>query len=259
MSTPTELRSTPGGKYVYAIVTGAEARTYDVTGIDVSPVYTVSDGKVAVVVSDCSRASIRPERVHLAAHSAILKRLMLDSSILPMAFGMIADDLKAIRTMLTLNQKAFSGQLKRVAGKVEMGVRLVWDAPNIFEYFVDTHPELRAARDRLLGGNREARQEDKIELGHLFNQILNEDRETHSQVFEEMLAPCCAEMTRSPVRNTNEILILNCLVKVEQQKQLEDAVSAAAQRFDNNYAVDFNGPWAPHNFVDMKLKLRSSK
>ena len=259
MNQPTKLHSTPVGKYVYAIVTGTEARTYEVTGIDARPVYSVSDGMVAAVVSDCSRATIRPERAHLASHSALLKRLMLDNTILPMAFGMIADDLKAVRTLLSLNQKAFLGQLKRVAGKVEMGVRVVWDVPNIFEYFVDTHPELRAARDRLLGGNREPRQEDKIELGHLFDNILGEDREAHSQVFEEVLAPCCAEMKRSAVRNVNEVLILNGLVERPKQKQLEDAVFAAAQQFDNNYAVDFNGPWAPHNFVDMELKIRSSK
>ena len=35
-----------------------------------------------------------------------------------------------------------------------MGLRVTWDVPNIFEYFVNTHAELRAARDRLLSNGR---------------------------------------------------------------------------------------------------------
>jgi hypothetical protein len=48
---------------------------------------------------------------------------------------------------------------------------------------------------------------------------------------------------------------LNCLTGRDRQKQLEEAVVQAASMFDNNYAFDLNGPWAPHNFVEMDLKL----
>ena len=224
-------------------------------GIDGGAVYSVRNGRVAAVVSDCARQKLRPERAHLAAHKEVLKRLMLDSTVLPMAFGTIADDVKAVRRLLSLNQEVILEQLERVAGKVEMGLRVKWDVPNIFEYFIDIHPELRAARDRLLGNQREPRQEDRIELGQLFDRILNEDREAHSEKLEEALAPCCAEIKRSPLRNVNEVANLNCLAGRDDQKQLEEAVFQAASLFDNNYAFDLNGPWAPHNFVEMDLKL----
>ena len=248
------------GKCLYAIAALDEDRTYDdVVGIDGSPVYGVSNGHVAAVVSDCVHQKLRPERAHLIAHKEVLRRLMLDSTVLPMAFGTIADDLKAVRRLLSLNQKAFLGQLERVAGKVEMGLRVRWDVPNIFEYFIDFHPELRAARDRLMGNQREARQEDKIELGQLFDQLLKDDRESHSEKLEEAIAPCCAEIKRSPPRNVNEVANLNFLVDRNDQKRLEDAVFQAANLFDNNYAFDLNGPWAPHNFVEMDLKLDGRK
>ena len=245
------------GKYLYAITTLGKDRTYEVAGMDGCAVYSISKDRVAAVVSDCARPRIRPERANLAVHKEVLKRLILDSTILPMAFGIIADDLKAVRRMLSLNQRAFMEQLERVAGKVEMGLRVTWDVPNIFEYFVDTHPELRAARDRLRGNQREPLQEEKIELGQLFDRILNEDREAHYEKLEEVLAPCCAEINRSPPRNVNEAANLNCLVERSGQKQMEDAVFRAAGLFDNNYAFDLNGPWAPHNFVEMDLKLNS--
>jgi hypothetical protein len=257
MSTTPESRPPAGGKYLYAIAALAEDRVYEVAGISGAAVHSVTIGPVAAVVSDCAQQKLRPERAHLSAHKEVLKRLMLDSTVLPMAFGIIADDLQAVKRMLTLNQKAFLEQLERVAGKVEMGLRVNWDVPNIFEFFVDTHPELREARDRLLGSQRQLRQEDKLELGQLFDRILVEDRASHFEKLEEALAPHCAEIKQSSARNVNEVANLNCLVDREKQKQLEDAVFEAAGLFDNNYAFDLNGPWAPHNFVEMDLKLNS--
>ena len=154
-----------GGKYVYALAQGAGSRTYDICGIDKQPVYAISQGSVSAVVSDCSRQKIRPERAHLIAHKEILKQLMLESTVLPMTFGTIADDFKAVRRMLSKSGQTLLEKLKQVEGKVEMGLRVVWDVPNIFEYFVDNHLELRAMRDQVLGGNRVPQQAEKIELG----------------------------------------------------------------------------------------------
>jgi len=255
MNTTSQSGPLEGGEYLYAIAALPKERTYDVSGIHGGAVYSVRNGRVAAVVSDCVRQKLRPERAHLAAHKEVLQRLMLDSTVLPMAFGTIADDLKAVRRLLALNQEVFLEQLERVADKVEMGLRVKWDVPNIFEYFIDIHPELRAARDRLLGNQREPRQEDRIELGQLFDRILNEDREAHAEKLEEALAPCCAEIKQSSLRNVNEVANLNCLVGRRGQTELEEAVFQAARLFDNNYAFDLNGPWEPHNFVEMDLKL----
>ncbi len=254
-----EPTSPKEGKYLYAIDGDAHERTYDVVGIDGHTVYSVANGRVAAVVSDCSCEKIRPERSHLAAHKDVLRRLMLDRTVLPMAFGIIADDLKAVKKMLALNQEVFGEQLEQVAGKVEMGLRVVWDVPNIFEYFVDHHPDLRAARDRLLGHHREPRQEEKLELGRFFEQLLTEDREAHFSAIEEVLAPCCHAVKRSPPRQVQEVVNLSLLVERSRQKDLDEAVLAAARLFDNNYAFDVNGPWAPHNFVEMNLQLSNSK
>jgi hypothetical protein len=218
-------------------------------------VYSISAGRVAAVVSDVAGEKIRPERVHLAAHQGVLKKLMAESTPLPASFGMVADSPQAVRNMLARNQHELSEQLRRVAGKVEMGLRVTWDVPNIFEYFVNTHPELRLARDRLLGGHREPTQEQKIEVGRRFERLLNEDRETCADRVEAVLAPHCSEIERKKCRHEREVMNLACLVEREATAQFESDVFEAATQFDNNFAFDFNGPWAPHNFVEIDLEL----
>jgi len=129
----------------------------------------------------------------------------------------------------------------------------------ITEYFVQTHPELRAARDRFFTGRRAPSQDEKIEVGRLFDRLLMEDREAHSARVEEVIAPQCAEIARTKQRNEREAVNLACLVDRDRAPAFEAAVFEAAKLFDNNYAFDYSGPWAPHNFVELALDLRPAR
>ncbi|MBM4302249.1 MAG: GvpL/GvpF family gas vesicle protein [Deltaproteobacteria bacterium] len=245
-----------GGRYLYAIVTAPGERTYDFAGIEGAPVYSIANGQVAAVVSDVVNDRIRPERRHLAAQQTVLKGLLSRAdAMLPMAFGIIADGPKAIQKILSRNHAVFLQQLQRVAGMVEMGLRVSLDVPNIFEYVVNTHPELRTARDRFLGPYRNPSQEDQIELGRLFDRLLNEDREAYTEKVEEILSHYCREIKQNRCRNESEVMNLACLVPRNGQDRFEVGVFEAAKLFDNNFTFDYNGPWAPHNFVDLNLEL----
>jgi len=254
MSEPTLEKK---GRYLYAVISGTGEQIYGDIGIDESPVYTISDGRIAAVVSDGSKKKIRPERRYLAAHQGVLRYLMEKTTPLPMAFGIIADSPQAIQRILSRNQKGLVDQLDRVSGKVEMGLRVTWDVPNIFEYFVHSHQELHEARDQFFGSQREPTQEDKIELGRMFDRILNEDRERHTEQVEEILSAYCSEIKKNTYRNEREVMNLACLVDRSQGSQFEQGIFETANLFDNNFSFDYNGPWAPHNFVDVDLRLES--
>ena len=251
----TKQGSTKEKLYLYALAPDSNGRIFGPIGLDGGTVYSITNGRVSAVVSDVPE-KLRPERRQLAAHQEVLKRLMGETAgILPVAFGVVADGPEAIRRILSRNQKPFLEQLRHVAGRVEMGLRVTWDVPNIFEYFVQTHPELRVARDRFFGGHREPTQDDKMELGRLFDRLLMEDREAHAERVVEILTPHCVEIKTNKPRTEREAANLACLIGRDGQAELEAAVFEAAKLFDDSYAFDYNGPWAPHNFVDMTLDL----
>ena len=244
-----------GRKYIYAIVAGNEPRSYRSLGVEGSDVYTITDGRVCAVVSGLAGSKIRPARANLAAHQAVLKSLMTDTTPLPMAFGTIASSPEGIRRILVQNRRALDQQLKRVAGKVEMGLRVAWDVPNIFEYFVNTHAELRVARDRLVKAVVAESQEEKIELGRMFDHLLNDDREEHARKVRHVLAPVCVEFKANVCRKEHEVMNLACLVRRDAQEEFSAGVFEAAKLFDNNFTFDYSGPWAPHNFIELDLNL----
>lgn len=247
--------STKQKLYLYAIVPDTNGRSFGPIGLDGGTVHSMTSGRVTAVVSQVA-ANLRPERRQLAAHQEVLKRLMLETdAVLPVSFGVLAGEPPAILRVLSRNQRALLDQIRRVTGRVEMGLRVTWDVPNIFEYFVQTHPELRVVRDRFFGGHRELTQNDKLEVGRMFDRVLTEDREAHAGGVEECLAPHCDEIKRSTPRTEREVVNLACLVPRAEQERFERAVFEAAQAFDNNYAFDYSGPWAPHNFVELTLDL----
>ncbi len=248
--------STKEKLYLYAIVPASDGRICGASGLDGSTVYSITSGRVSAIVSELSE-TIRPERRHLAAHQGVLKHLMAGATaVLPVTFGVVAQNAEAIHRILSRNQQALLGQLRRVDDRVEMGLRVTWDVPNIFEYFVTTRPELRAARDRFFGGRREPSQDDKVEVGRLFDRLLTEEREARTERVEEILSPHCAEIKSTKPRNEREAVSLVCLVPRGRQAEFEAAVFEAATSFDDNYAFDYNGPWAPYNFVDLALDLQ---
>lgn len=242
------------GKYIYAVIPGDDERVYGRFGIDGGAVYGLSDGAVQAVVSDVPNRKIRPERRSLAAHQEVIDKLMQVTTPLPMRYGVIADGPGSVLKILSLNRKTFLDQLKRVAGKFEMGLRVNWDVPNVIEYFVFTHPELQAARDRFLGRRKPSRDE-RIEMGRTFNRILTQDREDCAEKVEEVLSGCCVEIRRNRPGSEREVLNLACLVERVGTVEFESAVFKAAKLFDNSFAFNYSGPWAPHNFVQMDLQF----
>jgi hypothetical protein len=160
-----------------------------------------------------------------------------------------------VRTLLARYQKVLVNQLHRVAGKVEMGIRLAWDVPNIFEYMVTAHEELRALRDQSLGDGHPQTRAEKIDLGQAFERMLNADRETYAGTIEEMLTPVCAELRRNPPRKEREIMNLACLVERDRLAEFEQAMEAASHSFDDRFLFNYNGPWAPHNFVKVDMSF----
>jgi hypothetical protein len=243
------------GTYLYAVIAGPEDHTYGPVGIEEGLVYCISQGVVAAVVSDTTQRSLRPERRNLAAHHRVLKRLMEDSSPMPMSFGVIADGPEDIRRVLALNAEILVEGLQRVSGRVEMGLRVRWDVPNLFEYLVDRHEELRAARDRAFRQGHQPSRDERIELGRLVEHLLNEDRATQTERIEQVLRPCCIEIKENKMRDECELVSLACLIERGTVDAFAQGVVEAANLFDGNYCFDYHGPLAPHSFVEVNLQM----
>jgi hypothetical protein len=109
---------------------------------------------------------------------------------------------------------------------------------------------LRVARDRFAAG---ASHDERMELGRMVEGVLGQERQDLTDRVIEALRPVCAEVLVNDPRKDAEIMNLACLVRREGVEAFEKAVHAAAAGFTEEYVFDFNGPWAPHNFVKLEI------
>jgi hypothetical protein len=180
---------------------------------------------------------------------------MEHGTVLPAAFGLIARSDEAVRGLLSDNSALFREQLVYVAGKVEMGLRVSWNAPDLFDYFVATYPKLGAARERLR--NRpEASRDELIEVGKLFESLREADREAHSERVAAVLQERGIELKWNSPRGDREVINVACLVPRGEVGGFDKVIEAAAAGFDDHFTFEFNGPWAPHSFTELKLTAR---
>jgi hypothetical protein len=252
---PAKPKSKDAGCYLYAIV-GAPvpAAACQITGILDAPVYALEHDGVAVIASDVPVAKLRPERRNIAAHHQVQRHLMAHGALLPMAFGMVADHRKAAERMLKVHRTVFLEQLEKVADTVEMGLRVSLETPQVIEYFVAHSPDLQLLRDQMLqlgGGSRD----DRIEIGRQFEQVLQRTREDTIERIEAVLAPVCADIQRNPEKSERDLANLACLVKRDELAEFEARIAKAADQFDDDHVFQFSGPWPPHNFVQLDVKL----
>jgi hypothetical protein len=232
----------------------ANAETFP-GGVCGGSVKTLVEGRLAAVVSRIETDRLRPQRANIAAHHRVLQDLAARASVLPVVFGTVVFSDDDLREFLRSNHDSLSALLERLAGKVELGLKVYWDTPNIFDYFVATHQELAQMRNRLFQPGRVATMDEKVALGETFASLLQQARQRHTDRVRQALAPYCVEIRSVSPGDEQMIMKLACLVEKDRRQQWEEGVQRAAALFDDHYRFDCNGPWPPFNFVDIDARL----
>jgi hypothetical protein len=239
--------------YVYAIG-WAEAAPPPVDGLFDQPVFAVRAGPLAAIVSDCPQAVIRAERRHVAASQRVLAAVNAQLDVLPMAFGAIAQSEADLGRFLDEHKERLGGQLERIAGAVEMALKLSLDAPDPIAFLVERAPELEAARRRAFGRGRAPSHDEKIRLGQLCDAVLRGYREALTAQVLAVIEPACKDAMVLPVREEREIANLAVLVPRAGVDDFQAAVETSAADFDEALVFSILGPWPAHNFVGSLLQ-----
>jgi hypothetical protein len=237
------------GIYVYAIGRSGEDEAPPLKGVFDAPVYRVEDGSLSAAVSRCPVAVVRAERRHIAATHAVLAALSARSDALPLAFGAVVASEDELHRFVDDHRETLETQLRRIAGAVEMSLRLTLEAADPVAHLVERTPALQAARERVFHGRRPPSRDDKIRLGQMFDEALRDYREARTARVVDDLRASCVEVVALPTRGEREVANLAALVSRSAVDEFETAVSASAAGVDEEIAFAIGGPWPAHNFV----------
>jgi hypothetical protein len=86
------------------------------------------DGELVPFVRHDVERAPAPDEALLREHDQVVATLMEEGPVLPMRFGTVVHTEDDVRELLARRGEELRGQLAHVRGRVEMGVRAMWDS-----------------------------------------------------------------------------------------------------------------------------------
>ncbi|MEK6610427.1 MAG: GvpL/GvpF family gas vesicle protein, partial [Gemmatimonadota bacterium] len=116
-------------KYVYCIADLGPQRSFGPLGIGArgDEVTAIPYRDIAAVVSDSPRMRYRVNYENSAAHERAIEAVFAHHTVLPVRFGTLAEDDDDVRGMLELEYGEYRALLDRMRGKMEVGLKAVFD------------------------------------------------------------------------------------------------------------------------------------
>jgi hypothetical protein len=245
------------GKYVYCIVETNERLDLGPLGIGGggNPVYTVHHGALAAVVSDTPLRLYDPTRENLLAHELVNETVMRDHTVIPMSFGTIFRTDADVVELLRSTGTAFSDVLKTIRGKIELGLKVVWDRGGVVATLEQEDPAIRGLKEEITNAASGSTYFARMQLGRLIEAALEERASGLVNEVYERLRPLSVASRSSKLIGDNMILNVAFLVERTREADFDAAVQELSQRHHDLLSFKYTGPWPPYNFVNIKLKL----
>ncbi|MEI8191950.1 MAG: GvpL/GvpF family gas vesicle protein [candidate division NC10 bacterium] len=228
------------GHYIYGIVSFPPELSGEILGLGGNPVRLLPRGDVAAVVSRSTLTSWPLDDAHLTLHEAVVEEVMKSRPILPVRFNTLLRTEEAVIALLDERARDFRSALERVRGRVEMGLRVLWEPPGESEAPADQEIEGRGPGTEYLS----RRLKDEWRRAKLL--------QAGERLIQELDAPLRSLAIESRLQRfpTKRFLVAGAyLVERHRVDAFREGVMTARERFPRLRFL-LTGPWPPYNFVN---------
>ncbi|GAB2892666.1 GvpL/GvpF family gas vesicle protein [Streptomyces deserti] len=210
------------------------------------PVRILREGELAAVVSDAPEG-LRPKRKDLLAHQNVLSEAGAAGCVLPMRFGSIAPDDKAVTGVLAERVEHYKERLRALDGRVEYNIKANHVEEAVLHQVMAESPEIRslAEANRQAGGGS---YEDKLRLGEMVAAAVKAKEADDATTLERALEPVAEAVSVGP-ESTGWLANVSFLVDRGSAENFLAAVEQARKDMPH-LEVRVNGPLPPYSFVE---------
>jgi len=240
----------------YAQALSDKSPPFSVCGIGGTndPLRVITFDDLAAVVSDAPATRLDITRENLLAHERVVTEALQRSSVLPVAFGMVALNDDEVREKLLAREfEELHRQLDSVYACVELDLRMLWQRDQLFARIAEENDQIRALRDELADRDPDTAYYERIQLGELTAAAIDALRDEDSAAILASLEPLAIETKLNP--NLTDMMIVNAafLLANEQIPEFDAAVQALGASASDRLHFQYVGPLAPYNFVNVSV------
>jgi hypothetical protein len=260
--TETEVQSPTApldGKYVYCIIRLDKQRDFGNIGIGGGRrVYTVHFRDLAAVVSDTPIVIYDPTREYVLAHEFVNETVMREYTVIPMSFGTVFRSEDDVGELLRSTYEAFNDVLDTMQGKIEFGLKVLWERDKVIASLERKNDEIRQLKDEISRNTASSTYFARMQLGRLVEGALEQmQREYMTDVHDTLRTVAVASRNNKVI---GDRMILNAAFLVDRalEKAFDDKVREVSRKYEDVLTFKYTGPWPPYNFVNIKLKLEKA-
>lgn len=203
----------------------------------------VGHGRLAAIVRPTPDAEVLPSRANLLAHTRVLEALATETTVLPMRFGMVADDGPSlIEEFLAPQEGELLAAIHRLHGHVELRLRGQYDEDAVVREVLAADPD--AARLRRRTGT-----DAKMQLGERIVAGIDARRQRDVDLVVASLTPYVRGIVANGIAEPLDAFSLSLLVPRDGMEGFDDAVDGLGQELAPALALELIGPVPPFSFA----------
>lgn len=245
------------GKYIYCIIASGEPRTFVSPGIGGrgDKLHTICSNNLAAVVSNSPIVKYSTSRDNLLAHEKAIEEVMNEYTVLPVRFVTIAEDEEKIKRILEKEHDKFTGLLKHIEGKKELGLRAIFKEDVIYRDILEKYENIRVLKEKLTALPPHDSTYQRMEIGRMVESALQKEKEIYKEDILSTLSPIAVEVKVN--KTYGDQIIINAAFLVEKHREAE--FDRKVQEFDAGYGHKmkfmFVGTVPPFNFVNLVINM----
>jgi len=257
MTAETSVEQTGNGQrtaiYVYGIAPADVEATDQAQGVGEPParVEVIAHDDVAALVSEIPVDRGLGTPADFAAHARLLDATAAAVPVLPLRFGAVLADRRAVTDeLLAPNHDEFAQALRLLEGREEYIVKGRYEERAILREVLAENAEAERLRQAIEGSSPDATRNERIRLGEILTQAISAKREQDTASLVEALRPL--ELDAAPREATHECdaVYVAYLVDTDKRDAFQQAVDDWAEqqrgRIDDLRVL---GPVAAYDFV----------
>jgi len=245
----------PQSEYIYGIVEEPQHRRFSFTGVGSADVYTINLEQLAAVVSDTEFTEIDPTRKNVQAHTIVQEALLKEYNLLPMGFGMVAADEGEVHRLLEDNYDGLLGELHRLAGKIEVELKVYWEQEAVINELQGENAELTRLKAKINSASSPVEVQNLLSTaGKLVESIVQDWKTRYAELVYAILQELSYEAKVNNPVGIKNLLNASFLIEKSRESEFKEQVYKLDTKFQGKMNFKYVGPLPPYNFVNLKLE-----
>jgi Gas vesicle synthesis protein GvpL/GvpF len=214
----------------------------------------VARGDLAAVVSDAPATFYDITRDNLMAHQRVVEESMRRSDVLPVAFGTVAQSDEDVREkLLRREHDELQDRLAYVRGRVELGLKVLWNRDRLFAEIVGERENLRSLRDLIASRPPDSAYFERIQLGELTGAAIGDKRDRDAEAILEELRPLAVDLALNKLLTDMMILNASFLVDRDRIEAFDTQVQGLGAIHAERLVFQYVGPLPPYSFININV------